>query len=103
MFDLGPHASFIVAAYGVTVVAVGALLIATLEDDRKQRRLLTDLERKGIRRRSAAKPPVKQVAPPVKTTAAKPQATRMPAKRKPAKRKPAKSAATKSRARKSPS
>ena len=106
MFDLGPHASFIVAAYGVTAIAVGALLIATLEDDRKQRRLLTGLERKGIRRRSAAKPaapPSKPAAPPVKTTAAKPQATRTPAKRKPAKRKPAKSAPTKSRTRKSPS
>ena len=113
MFDLGPHASFIVAAYGVTVVAVGALLIATLEDDRKQRRLLTDLERKGIRRRSAAKPaaplskpaapPLKPAAPPGKTTAAKPQATRTPAKRKPAKGKPAKSAPTRSHARKSPS
>ena len=110
MFDLGPHASFIVAAYGVTVIAVGALLIATLEDDRKQRRLLTGLERKGIRRRSAAKPaaplskpaaPPAKPKPPVKTTAAKPQATKTPAKRKPAKRKPAKSAPTKSRARKS--
>jgi len=77
MFDLGPHASFIVAAYAVTVVAIGALVFATLEDDRKQRRLLAELERKGIRRRSAAKP----ASPSVKPAAKK----KTPAKRKPAK------------------
>jgi heme exporter protein D len=93
MLDLGPHASFIVAAYSVTLVAVGALVLTTLEDDRKQRRLLAELERQGIKRRSAAKPkpPVKKL--PVKTTVTKPKTTRTPAKRKPAT----------SRARKSPS
>ena len=113
MPELGPHAAFILAAYAVAFVAFSALALFTVEDDRKQRRLLTDLERKGIRRRSAAKPaaplskpaapPLKPAAPPGKTTAAKPQATRTPAKRKPAKGKPAKSAPTRSRARKSPS
>ncbi len=53
MPDLGPHAIFILAAYGVTFIAVGVLAAATLADDRKQRRLLAELERKGIRRRSA--------------------------------------------------
>jgi heme exporter protein D len=53
MFDLGPHAAFIIAAYGVTFVAVAALAIFIVEDDRKQRRLLAELERRGIRRRSA--------------------------------------------------
>ncbi len=53
MVDLGPHASFIVAAYGVTFVAVAALTLFIVADDRKQRRLLADLERRGIRRRSA--------------------------------------------------
>jgi len=56
MLDLGPHASFIIAAYGVTVIAIGALILATLADDRRQRHILADLERKGIRRRSAARP-----------------------------------------------
>ena len=56
MLDLGPHASFIIAAYGVTVLAVGALILATLADDHKQRRILAELERKGIRRRSATRP-----------------------------------------------
>jgi len=77
MLDLGPHASFIIAAYGVTLLAVGALVFATLEDDRKQRRTLDELERMGIRRRSAAKP----TSTTVKSTAKK----KAPAKRKPAK------------------
>jgi heme exporter protein D len=56
MPDLGPHATFILAAYGVTFVAVAALALAIVADDRKQRRLLADLERRGIRRRSASAP-----------------------------------------------
>jgi heme exporter protein D len=55
MIDLGPHASFILAAYGVTLVAVAALASFIVADDRKQRRLIAELERKGIRRRSAGK------------------------------------------------
>ena len=50
---LGPHAVFILAAYGVTFVAVAALAAYIVADDRKQRLLLADLERRGIRRRSA--------------------------------------------------
>ena len=45
MLNLGPHASFIVAAYAVTFTVVAALIAATIADDRKQRRLLADLER----------------------------------------------------------
>ena len=56
MPDLGPHAIFILAAYGVTFVAVAALAFAIVADDRKQCRLLADLERRGIRRRSASAP-----------------------------------------------
>jgi heme exporter protein D len=57
MPDLGPHAIFILAAYGVTFVAGAALAFAIVEDDRKQRRILAELERKGIRRRSAESKP----------------------------------------------
>jgi heme exporter protein D len=57
MPDLGPHAIFILTAYGVTFVAVAALAFAIVEDDRKQRRILAELERKGIRRRSAESKP----------------------------------------------
>jgi heme exporter protein D len=57
MPDLGPHALFILAAYAVTFVAVGALAVFTVEDDRRQRRILAALEARGIRRRSAAAQP----------------------------------------------
>jgi heme exporter protein D len=53
VLDLGPHAAFIIAAYAVTFVAVAALALFIVEDDRKQRRLLAELEQRGIRRRSA--------------------------------------------------
>ncbi len=53
MPDLGPHADFILAAYGVTLIAVTALVLAIVADDRHQRHVLAELEKKGIRRRSA--------------------------------------------------
>ena len=56
MLGLGPHASFIIAAYAVAFVALGALTLAIIADARKQRRLLAELERQGITRRSATKP-----------------------------------------------
>jgi heme exporter protein D len=59
MPDLGPHASFIIAAYAATALAVGALTYFILGDDREQRRLLDELERRGIRRRSAKPQPIK--------------------------------------------
>jgi heme exporter protein D len=64
MPDLGPHAAFIVAAYGVTFVAIAALAWFIVEDDRRQRRLIAELEQRGIKRRSAradaAKPSAKR-------------------------------------------
>jgi heme exporter protein D len=53
MPDLGPHAVFIVAAYAVTFLAIAALGFFIVHDDRKQRRLLAELEARGIKRRSA--------------------------------------------------
>jgi heme exporter protein D len=53
MPDLGQHAAFIIAAYAVTFAAIAALALFIVEDDRKQRRLLAELEAKGIKRRSA--------------------------------------------------
>jgi heme exporter protein D len=70
MLDLGPHASFIWAAYGVTLVAVATLAIAIVTDDRRQWRLLADLEKQGIRRRSAR---TKSKASRTKPRARKPQ------------------------------
>jgi heme exporter protein D len=50
--SLGPHASFIVAAYIVTVVVVIGLIAWILRDYAAQRRILGDLEQRGIKRRS---------------------------------------------------
>jgi heme exporter protein D len=83
MLDLGPHASFIIAAYGVTLVAVAGLVLATIGDDMKQRHLLAELERQGIRRRSAAKLAPRTAAKPTakaKTPTKKPAAARKTAK-----------------------
>jgi heme exporter protein D len=66
MPDLGPHAVFILSAYGVTFVAIAALALAVVEDDRKQRRILADLERRGIRRRSASAPAKPKASAPGK-------------------------------------
>ena len=73
MPDLGPHAVFILSAYGVTFIAIAALALAVVEDDRKQRRILADLERRGIRRRSAP-----ALAKPKASAPGKPQRKRTP-------------------------
>jgi heme exporter protein D len=49
---LGAHASFIVAAYIVTVVVVIGMVAWILRDYAAQRRILGDLEQRGIKRRS---------------------------------------------------
>jgi heme exporter protein D len=64
MPDLGPHGMFIVAAYGVAFLAVAALAGYIVADDRKQRSLLAELERRGIRRRSAKPAGAKPSKPP---------------------------------------
>lgn len=86
MFDLGPHASFILAAYGVTLIALAGLALATVGDDLKQRHLLAALERQGIKRRSAAKSPPKMTTSGTARSSAKAPAAKKPApKRKAAK------------------
>jgi heme exporter protein D len=56
MVDLGPHASFILAAYGVASVVVLTLIVWVVIDYRAQCRLLAELERRGISRKSLAHP-----------------------------------------------
>jgi heme exporter protein D len=51
--NLGPHASFIVAAYTIAGVVVIALIGWVIADHRRQRTILQDLERSGVTRRSA--------------------------------------------------
>lgn len=49
---LGPHASFIVVAYIATVLVIGGLIGWIVRDYAAQRRILGDLESRGIKRRS---------------------------------------------------
>jgi len=51
--DLGPHAGFILAAYGAAVVLVGGLGAWIVADYRRQLRLLAELESLGVKRRSS--------------------------------------------------
>ncbi len=51
--DLGPHAQFIIASYAVVAVVLGGLVAWLLADGARQKRLMADLEARGIRRRSA--------------------------------------------------
>jgi heme exporter protein D len=51
--NLGPHASFIVAAYAIVVIVVALLIGWVIADHRRQRAILRDLEASGVQRRSA--------------------------------------------------
>ena len=53
--NLGPHADVIVAAYAVTLFAVAALVAWAVLDYSAQRRILGDLEERGVTRRSQRK------------------------------------------------
>ena len=51
--DLGPHAGFIVAAYGAAIILIGGLSVWIVADYRRQLRHLAELESRGIKRRSS--------------------------------------------------
>jgi heme exporter protein D len=57
IMTLGPHAAFIVAAYAAALGVVIGLIGWVRADHAAQRRLLADLEVRGVTRRSE-KPPV---------------------------------------------
>ena len=61
--DLGPHAAFIWASYGAFVLIVGALILWTLLDARRQANALADADRRGLRRRSADASPTSRTTP----------------------------------------
>ena len=42
--NLGPHANFIIAAYGIAAVTLGAVVAWVLIDYRAQRQIVRDLE-----------------------------------------------------------
>jgi heme exporter protein D len=52
--NLGPHAAFILAAYAAAIVVVAGLIGWVIVDYRAQKRVLGDLEARGVTRRSAA-------------------------------------------------
>ena len=54
--DLGPHATFIVAAYAVATAVVLSLIVWVTVDYRAQRRLLAELEHRGITRKNFPRP-----------------------------------------------
>ncbi len=51
--NLGPHATFIIAAYIIALVVVLGLIAWVELDNRLQRRQLKALEARGVTRRSA--------------------------------------------------
>jgi heme exporter protein D len=55
LVDLGPHVGFIAAAYAIAVAIVAGLIAWIVADHRAQLRILEDLERAGVTRRSAAR------------------------------------------------
>jgi heme exporter protein D len=50
--DLGPHAAFIVTAYGAAIAIVAGLVLWVLLDRRHLARALDELDAQGITRRS---------------------------------------------------
>lgn len=50
--NLGPHADFIIAAYAVTGVVVAILIAWVTLDYSTQHRVLDNLEKRGVTRRS---------------------------------------------------
>ena len=50
--NLGPHADFIIASYAVTAFVVAMLIAWVVLDYSAQRRVLGDLEDRGLTRRS---------------------------------------------------
>jgi heme exporter protein D len=55
--NLGPHAAFIVTAYGAAFMVMALLIAWVWLDHRAQRRKLDELEARGITRRSAGTTP----------------------------------------------
>ena len=52
MMSLGPHADFIIASYALVALVMAALIGWIVADYAAQRRILTELEKRGVTRRS---------------------------------------------------
>jgi heme exporter protein D len=55
MTPLGPHAAFIVVAYLAAAAVVAGLIVWVWADYRLQRRVLGELEKRGLQRRPRRK------------------------------------------------
>jgi heme exporter protein D len=55
MNSLGPHADFIVVAYLAAIIVVVGLIVWVWLDYKVQRRVLGELEKRGVKRRSRRK------------------------------------------------
>ncbi|MCB1483384.1 MAG: heme exporter protein CcmD [Hyphomicrobium sp.] len=53
--ELGKHAVFIWASYAAVFAVVAGMLCWLVADSRRQRKALSDLEKRGVRRRSAGR------------------------------------------------
>ncbi|OKL44919.1 heme exporter protein CcmD [Pseudovibrio exalbescens] len=53
--DLGRHSEYVIAAYVMTAVIIGVMVLAIRLDQKKQERDLKELEALGLRRRSQKK------------------------------------------------
>jgi heme exporter protein D len=53
--SLGPHAAFIVAAYSAAILILATLIGWIALDYRTQHRILADLDKRGVTRRSRKK------------------------------------------------
>lgn len=50
--DLGPHAAYIWASYGLAALVVALLAGWLVVDGRRQHRMIADMEARGVKRRS---------------------------------------------------
>ena len=57
MFDLGPHAAYIIGAYLGVAGLVAALIFYVAWDSLRMKQKLAELEARGVRRRSAGTVP----------------------------------------------
>jgi heme exporter protein D len=55
--NLGNHAGFIIAAYAAGIVVVAGLIVWVVTDYAAQKRLLAELEKQGVTRRSQNRAP----------------------------------------------
>jgi heme exporter protein D len=55
--NLGAHAGFIIAAYAAGIVVVAGLIVWVVTDYAAQKRLLAELEKQGVTRRSQNRAP----------------------------------------------